>query len=251
MAALSRIASGDHKDVKIIPGDTVLFSSSAIPGNGVSIDNVVNQLAKCGADVITNAVLGDVHSSGHPSKQELRLMLKLVHPKYFMPAHGEYRMLTLHGAIAESMGIPKDNIFILENGDSLTLLKHKITRGYQVQWGVTFIDGYDINGLPKAVIDDRKILTDDGMVSISIGIDVAKGELIVPAEIKTKGVVYEKHQGLMTGIKNEINEMVKRKLLSKPTYNEIKQEMKNIAIKRIVSRTNREPMIVPLIMTKY
>ena len=112
MAALSRIANGEHRDLKIMPGDTVVFSSSAIPGNGIMISRVVNLLTRCGADVITNSILNDIHSSGHPAKQELRLLLKLVKPKYFMPMHGEYRMLSIHGDLAVSLGMPKENVFI-------------------------------------------------------------------------------------------------------------------------------------------
>ncbi len=249
MAALSRIANGDHKDIRIIPGDTVVFSSSAIPGNGVSIDNVVNQLAKCGADVVTNSVLGDIHSSGHPSRQELRLMLKLTKPKYFMPAHGEYRMLVLHGGIAKEVGIKPDNIFILNNGETLTLSKHKVTRGYNVPSGITFINGFDINGLPESVIDDRKILTADGMIAISIAIDVAENKLVAPVKITSKGMVYERNQGLMHGIRNEIAATIEAQLPSKPTYAELKTTVKNIASKHIYEKTKSEPMIIPLIMT--
>ncbi|MFA7193237.1 MAG: ribonuclease J, partial [Bacilli bacterium] len=169
MAALSRIAKGDHKDIKIIPGDTVVFSSSAIPGNGISINSVVDELAKCGANVITNSILSDIHSSGHPAKQELRMMLKLINPKYFMPVHGEYRMLLIHAQIAESLGVPKERSFICENGDVITLSNGKAEFSYRVPSGVTFIDGKTIDGLAPSVIKDRKALNDDGMIAVVIG----------------------------------------------------------------------------------
>jgi ribonuclease J len=145
MAALSRIAKGDHRQVKIVPGDTVVFSSSPIPGNGLSINRVVNQLTRAGANVLTNSILFNVHSSGHPARQELRLMLKLFKPHFFMPMHGEYRMLKLHTEIAETLGIPKQNSFICRNGDVLVMKNHVITRGGSVPAEAVYIDGKDIN----------------------------------------------------------------------------------------------------------
>ena len=144
MAQLARIANGDHKDIHIIPGDKVVFSSSAIPGNGMMIEHVINLLARSGAEVVTNSILSDIHSSGHPSKQELRLVLKLMKPRYFMPMHGEHRMLRIHAEIAEEIGIPRNHSFVLDNGNCLSLFKHKVTREYDVESGATYIDGKDI-----------------------------------------------------------------------------------------------------------
>ena len=155
----------------IAPGDTVVFSSSAIPGNGIMIDHVVNQLTRCGADVVTNSILNDIHSSGHPSKQELRIMLHLIHPKYFMPIHGEYRMLKIHGQIAESLGVPKQNIFIMENGDSLILSKHKIVTGPHFAADPIYIDSKNVAGTNEAVVKDREIMREDGMITIALAIN--------------------------------------------------------------------------------
>lgn len=249
MAALSRIANGDHKDVKIIPGDTVVFSSSAIPGNGISIDNVVNQLTKCGADVITNSILSDIHSSGHPAKEELRLMLKLLKPKYFMPVHGEYRMLTIHGEVAMQVGMKKENIFILGNGESVVLAKHKCERGYNVPWGVTYIDGSDISGLPQGVINDRKLLGSDGMVAIVMGINPKTNTLINPPHIATRGFVFDKHVKLISEIEKEIEKSVLILLSGRTSYAELKATMKSVAQSRIIKETKRQPMIIPLIIT--
>ena len=163
MAALSRIANGDHKNIHIIPGDTIVFSSNPIPGNGALIDRLVNNLVKQGADVKQNSLAFSLHSSGHPSRQELRLMLRLVNPKYFMPAHGEYRMLKLHGQVAESLGIPHDHIFLCDNGDTLVLKNHQVTRGGHVPAEDVYIDGNDLDGLSSAVINDRDQLKSDGM----------------------------------------------------------------------------------------
>ncbi|MGM9873463.1 MAG: ribonuclease J [Bacilli bacterium] len=250
MAALTRIANGEHKDIRIMPGDTVVFSSSAIPGNGIMINKIVNLLSRCGADVITNSILSDIHSSGHPSKQELRLVLKLFKPKYFMPMHGEYRMLKIHGEIAESVGVHKDNIFIMDNGDSIKLNRHKITRGYQIEHGNTYIDGKDINGLNEAVISDRKILTQDGMLTIAVAIDSKTNELLVPPTFYTKGLVNQSSEKIMDECRLLVEQAVKRTLQAKTTFGELKNVMKIVASEYFLKTTKSRPMIIPVIMSK-
>jgi len=189
MAALSRIANGLLKEIRIQPGDTVVFSSSPIPGNGVSIQKVVNNLTRYGADVITNSVFSDIHSSGHPSRQELRLNLKLFKPKYFMPAHGEYHMQKLHADLAESLGMNRDNIFVLANGDTLILQNHNIKDGERIQADDIYINGNDTNGVTTEVIGDRKVLQDDGMVSVFILLDSKTNKLLCEPRIQTVGFV--------------------------------------------------------------
>lgn len=248
MAALSRIATGEHKDIHIMPGDTVVFSSSAIPGNGIMIEHVVNQLSRCGAEVLTNSILSDIHSSGHPAKQELRLVLKLFKPKYFMPMHGEYRMLRLHAELATTVGVAKENTFVLDNGDCLTLARGKITRGYQVEHGNTYIDGKDINGLAEAVMADRRILTDDGMITIAISVDSRTNKLLVPPTFYTQGYIDKKKD---TEICRELVEKaVREKLQTKTSFSELKMVIKDTASKYLYNSTNRTPMIIPVIMSK-
>ena len=250
MAALSRIATGGHKDIKIIPGDTVVFSSSAIPGNGISIDNVVNQLTKCGADVFTNSILSDIHSSGHPAKQELRLLLKLIKPKHFMPVHGEVRMLMIHGQVAKSLGIPEKNIFICKNGDTVVLSKNKCKLGYAVPSGITFIDGNNINGLPASVIRDRKVLTWDGIVAVIVGIDIKNNILINKPKIVAKGFVCKKRNDLIKKCEKEVENTLLKLLITKPTFQELKHTMRVVTSDIIAKEISRAPMVVPLIMTK-
>lgn len=250
MAALSRIATGDHKDIKIIPGDTVVFSSSAIPGNGISINSVVDELAKCGANVITNSILNDIHSSGHPAKQELRMMIKLLNPKYFMPVHGEYRMLLIHTQIAESLGIPKENSFICENGVAVTLTNGKAELGYRVPSGVTFIDGKTIDGLAPSVIKDRKTLTDDGMVAVVIGVDTKTNNLIITPKIYTNGFVYSRHQNVIRNAANAVEKEIRVVLNGKPTFADLKSTIKKVMSSVLYKETKRNPMIIPLIMSK-
>lgn len=253
MAALSRIANGSYKGLRIIPGDTVVFSSSPIPGNGASISKIVNQLTRQGADVITNSVFADIHSSGHPSRQELRMNLKLYNPKYFMPAHGEYHMLKLHGDIAKSLGMPKDNIFILGNGDTLLLKNHEVIDGERVTAEDVYIDGYDINGVSTVVIRDRKILQDDGMVSVSVCIDSKQSKLMCPPTVMTVGFVsygkYEQHLTRHAAIQVEdaLNELFGSK---KVTFNDIKNTIRSVVSKYYFRKTQRNPMIIPLVLNK-
>jgi ribonuclease J len=250
MAALSRIAKGEHRQVRIVPGDTVVFSSSPIPGNGLSINRVVNQLTRAGAQVLTNSILFNVHSSGHPSRQELRIMLKLFKPHYFMPMHGEYRMLKLHTEIAETLGIPKENSFICRNGDTLTLRKGIVTRGNSVPAEAVYIDGKDINGLSTAVIRDRKILSDDGLVSVSIVIDPSKNKLLVKPTIHTVGFVYSATSDLLKNAEQKLDERLSLLMQNKPSFSELKMVIKDTVSKYLFIKTQRNPMIIPVIMSK-
>ena len=253
MAALSRIANGSFRGLRILPGDTVVFSSSPIPGNGASISKIVNQLTRQGANVITNSVFADLHSSGHPSRQELRMNLKLYNPKYFMPAHGEYHMLKLHGDIAKSLGIPSENIFIMGNGDTLLLKDHKIVDGDRVTAEDVFIDGYDVNGVSTAVIRDRKILQDDGMVSVMLVIDSKQSKLMCDPKVITVGFVsYGKYEDHLTRhasmyLQEALNELFHSK---KVTFNDIKNTVRSVVSKYFFRKTQRNPMIIPLVMNK-
>ena len=249
MAALSRIAGGEHKDIHIMPGDTVVFSSSAIPGNGIMIDHVVNLLTRAGADVVTNSILSDIHSSGHPAREELKLVLKLINPKYFMPMHGEYRMLRLHAELAATVGIPIENTFVLDNGDSLTLSKHKVSRGYAVEHGSTYIDGKDINGLADTVMEDRRILTDDGMLAVTISVDTKKNILVTPPQFATMGVI-KSDNAHFSELGKMLESAIKEKLLTRTSFAELKVIIKGIAGDYLLKRTRRKPMIIPVIMSK-
>ena len=250
MAALSRIANGEHKDVHIAPGDTVVFSSSAIPGNGIMIDHVVNQLTRCGADVVTNSILNDIHSSGHPSKQELRLVLKIFKPHYFMPMHGEYRMLLIHSQIANEVGVPLGNCFVLDNGDVLELTKGKVKRAYQVEHGNTYIDGKDIKGLADGVMADRRILTSDGMVVVSITVDSHNNKLIDTPLMVMKGVVASHSKRNVDACGKLVEKAVTEKLLTKTSFAELKTIIKEVTGNYLYEKTHSRPMVIPVILTK-
>lgn len=252
MAALSRIASGDHNMIKILPGDTVVFSSSPIPGNSAPIEAVVNQLVRTGANVITNSVFSNLHASGHPSKQELRLVLKLIKPKYFMPVHGEYRMLRLHAEVAEKVGIPKENIFVKSNGDTLILKKHTITEGHRVQVDDIYIDGKDITGLSTAVIKDRKLLANDGMVAVFISLDSRQNKILKLPDITTQGFIYpdERSLKMIEEGKHKLYDALCELMKSKVTFGEIKNICRSTIGQLFFERTHRDPMIIPIIMNK-
>ena len=250
MAALSRIANGEHKDIHIMPGDTVVFSSSAIPGNGISIANVVNQLTRAGADVVTNNIINDIHSSGHPSKQELRLVLKLFKPKYFMPMHGDYRMLFIHAKLAETVGVTPGNTFVLDNGDTLVLARHKISRGYSVEHGNIYIDGKDIKGLADSVIEDRRTLTDNGMIAITIALDAKTNKLLEAPKLYTKGLINQYNLETIEECEKIVTKAVSERLYGKTTFSELKNAIREAAGNYMFSKLNRMPMIIPVIMNK-
>lgn len=252
MAALGRIANNEHPSLKIQPGDTIVFSSSPIPGNTASINRVVNKLTRLGANVLTNSVLLNLHTSGHPCKQELRLMLKLVKPKYFMPAHGEYRMLRIHAQVAEQIGIPKDNIFVLGNGDTLTLFHHKITPGRRIQTDDIYIDGKDISGLSTAVIKDRKLLSEDGMISVLVAIDSKTNTLLMKPKLLSSGFLAEseKTQLIYSKAADFLEEQLLQILASKVTFGEIKNTVRSAISQYIFTKTHRNPMVIPLVMNK-
>lgn len=251
MAALARIANGEHKSLRILPGDTVVFSSSPIPGNGASINRVINQLTRLGADVLTNSVFLSLHSSGHPSQQELRLALKLFKPKYFMPVHGEFRMLRIHGDIARNLGIPEENIFILGNGDTIQLKKHKIIEGPHVPADDIYIDGTDVSGLSRAVINDRKILYKDGMVSVLLVLDSRNNCLLQEPKIYTRGFVYlHNNSEIISKAETYISELLKELMKNKVTFSDLKNTIRNNLTIYLFKKTQRRPMIIPVIMNK-
>lgn len=252
MAALSRIANNEHPSIKVIPGDTIVFSSSPIPGNTASINRVVNQLTRQGANVLTNSILLNLHASGHPSKQELRLILKLFKPKYFMPAHGEYRMLRIHAELATQLGIPKDHTFVLANGDTLELFHHKISLGRRIQTDDIYIDGKDISGLSTAVIKDRKLLSENGMVSVLVAIDSKTNTLLMKPKIVSSGFLVdsEKTRALYAKALEILEADLLKLLSSKVTFSEIKNTIRNSISQYLFVRTHRNPMVIPLVMNK-
>jgi len=251
LAALSRIAAGTHRNISIKPGDTVVFSSSAIPGNATSINNVVNQLFRSGANVLTHSAFNSLHTSGHAGQEEQKLMLLLMKPKYFMPMHGEYRMLKIHAKTSHEVGVKPRNTFVLANGDTIILRNEEAFRGARVQTDDIYVDGNDITGLSTAVLRDRQNLSNDGMVSILISMDSHAGKLLCRPVIISRGFVYMKESTEMIHEAERLIQNTLTKLLSrKTTFAEIKNTVRDTLEPYFYQKTNRNPMVIPVIMNK-
>lgn len=251
LAALSRIANGTHKHIQVRNGDTIIFSSSAIPGNQESINRTINKLYKSGANVIVNSPLTDTHTSGHASETELQMMLSLTKPKYFVPIHGEYSMQKRHIELAIATGVNKDNCFILENGKVLTFNKNKVFSLYSVPCDNVYIDENNFN-IDSTLIKERRVLADDGLVSIIYSVN-RFNELIQPPNIITRGFIYMKNtESIMKSIKIKSEEVFnsfskKRNLTPKDISNRnnyIINEMSSF----ILQKTERKPLIIPIFM---
>lgn len=250
LATLSRIANGTHKYVKIKPGDTVVFSSNPIPGNAYSVNVVVNKLFRAGAKVLTNTA-NNLHTSGHASQEEQKLMMLLTKPKYFFPVHGEYRMLKIHAALSQEVGVPAENSFVLSNGDTILLNNGTARLGPRIHVEDIYVDGNDISGLSTAVLRDRQILSEDGMVSILISMDSRAGKLLTHPVIISRGFVYMKDSFHMIREAERLVENSLSKLLQgKTTFGEIKNTTRDILSSYFYRKTKRNPMIIPVIMNK-
>lgn len=247
LAALSRIADGNHRQIKLIPGDTIIFSSSTIPGNKASINKTLNKLYKAQTNVIVNSPLTDTHTSGHASQEELRLMLSLIRPKHFMPIHGEYSMLKTHANIASDAGVDKNNCFVMENGDVLTISKNHIKCEDKVMAGQVYIDSNNTI-VDSNIIKERRILADDGMVTIVFAIK-GKRLLQIP-RIATTGFLYTKNSS--NKLLQEIEALSKQKIInflnSHSTINVscLKNTLNNEITNFIYEQTERKPMIISI-----
>ncbi len=249
LAALSRIANGSHRQIKLQQDDLVILSSSAIPGNSLSIAKTINMLYLQGVKVCTNTSLAEVHTSGHGNQEELKLMLRLFKPKYFMPFHGEYRMLKSHADLAVDCDVPKENTFVLENGDVVTINKGVAKQNGKVQAGDVFIDGDRIGEVGAAVMHDRKIMSSDGIVIAVLNIDVKTGTLLTNPNITTRGfVLIQDNLELLKEIEDVAKEATLKKLKLPINYQDIKQEVTNSLSAFIYDKTGRNPIILPIIM---
>ena len=252
MAALSRIANGSHKYIKIIPGDTVLFSSSPIPGNGVSVGGVINQLTRVGANVITNSPLTSFHTTGHAPIEEQKLMLNLIKPKYFMPNHGEYKMLMQHSATAQETGLPKDHCLICSNGDIVVLRDGEcFIANERVQTDAIYVDGNDATGLSTSVIKDRKILAENGMVAVIVTIDSRYNKILCRPSIVSRGFVFIKEsQTLLKEAELLVYDILKKKMQERTTFLELKNSIKATLEPYLYKKTNRNPIVIPVILNQ-
>ena len=248
LAALSRIANNSHRQIKLHDDDIVIFSSSAIPGNGASISRIINKLYLQGVKVYTNTSLDDVHTSGHGNKEELKLMLRLMKPKYFMPFHGEYRMLKSHADLAIECGIPKENTFVLENGEVLSLRKGVIKKDKSIQSGDIYVDGNRIGEIGNAVMRERKIMSNDGIVVVIANIDTVNKTLVISPNITSRGfVLIQENFDLLKEIELEATNIINNKLKVNCIFSDIKNDLINNLGTFIYEKTGRNPIILPII----
>lgn len=249
LSALARLANANHRKLEIIPGDTVVIAATPIPGNEKLVHRTIDNLFRRGAKVIYEGVSG-VHVSGHGSREELKLMLNMLRPKYLIPVHGEYRHLIHHAALAETIGIPKDNIFIVENGAVMEFSPSQGKVVSSVQAGAVFIDGLGIGDVGNIVLRDRKVLSEDGIFIVVMAIDSKEKELLSGPDIVSRGFVYVKESEELLDEAREIVSSVITNLLSKKVSNwqVIKNSIKESMGKFLWEKTGRKPMILPIIM---
>lgn len=249
LAALSRIASGTHRSITLMPNDVVIFSSSPIPGNGSSVSKTINKLYKKGVKVFTNA-MSEIHSSGHANQEELKLMIRLFKPKYFMPYHGEFRMLKTHADLGVMCGVPKENTFVMENGDVLNLCKGNAYKEGKVQSGEVYVDGSRIGEVGSAVIKDRILMSNNGILVIIANIDTENKVLMGVPAVTTRGyILVNENEDLIREVQSisqsVINGCLKAKYFN---FNDMKTEMINRLIPVLSDKTGRVPIILPIVM---
>lgn len=249
MAALARIAYSSHRKISLLPNDLFILSSSPIPGNEKLISRIINELLKKGAEVIYKD-LEDVHVSGHACKEELKLIHNLVHPKFFLPVHGEYRHLKHHAELAQELGMKKENTFIIETGDVLALKDDKAAVIGKVKTGSVYVDGLGIGDVGSLVIRDRKNLAQDGMINIVVTLHKESYSIIAGPDVITRGFVYAKEsEELINEIKaiatKELNNCLEKKIIE---WYVLKNNIKRAIDRFIYEKTKRRPIVFPMIM---
>ncbi len=254
LAALSKISKGEHKIVEVQKYDTIIFSSSPIPGNKKPVEDVINNLTRLGANILENSPEYPLHTSGHASKEEQKLLFTLLKPKYFMPMHGDYRMLKIHGETANSVNVEKENVFICANGDQINLSNSNAWIGKRINADAIYVDGKDTSGLTTTVVRDREVLSKNGLIAVIFTIDSKNNKLISAPKIISRGSFYinnpnnNKLIASMRKIASEtINEVLKT---SKPTFSQIKNDLKSSLSSFIFKYKRRNPLIIPVILNK-
>lgn len=250
LAALSRIANGTHRQIKLRDDDIVIFSSNPIPGNGPSVARTINKLYIRGVKVFTNTSDPGLHTSGHGNAEEIKLMLRLMKPKNLIPFHGEYRMLKKHADLAVDCGVPKDNIFIQKNGDVLTLHNGKVAfEGETVPGEDIYVDGSRIGEVGSAVLRDRNIMAQEGVLAVIANIDFSKKKLLIKPNITTRGfVLVNESTELIKTIEKIVTKTINEKLLTTENPNEIRSAIISDLVPFINEENGRNPMILPVIL---
>jgi ribonuclease J len=244
-SALVRMANDSHRQVRIRSGDTVVLSATPIPGNEELVHRTVNNLFRLGADVIYQA-LTPVHVSGHASREEQKLMLALVRPRYFVPVGGEYRMLVLHGRLARELGMSEDNILVIENGQVLEFDESGVRRGVEVPGGYVYVDGLGVGDVGSVVLRDRRHLANDGFVVAVVAVSNQTGGLATPPEILTRGFVFAAEAGdLLAEMTNTVAAVAAAAHGDHALMNE---RIANEVGALVYARTGRRPMVLPVVV---
>ena len=251
MSALARIASGNHKKIALKERDYIIISASPIPGNTKLITKLIDILISKGAEVIYDA-MEEVHVSGHACREELKLIHSLIKPKYFVPVHGEYRHLKEHAELAKSLGMDEKNIFLLDNGDVLELTGKKAVKSKSVHTGTVYVDGSGVGDVGNIVLRDRKVLSQDGILTTVLAIDKESKEIISGPDIISRGFVYVKDSNDLLNeatalIKNEVEHCLANDIVD---WYSIKSKIKSSLGQFLYTKTKRKPMIIPVIVEK-
>ncbi|WP_188623067.1 ribonuclease J1 [Caldalkalibacillus thermarum] len=249
MAALSRIARGQHRQIQLIPGDTVVFSSSPIPGNTLSVNRIIDQLFKLGAEVIYGNEF-DIHASGHGSQEDMKLMLQLLKPKYFIPIHGEYRMLAKHKELAVQVGVKEKNCFVMENGDVLHINREEAFIGEKIPAEIILVDGHGIGDVGNIVLRDRMKLSDDGLIIIVMTIDMKRFKLLAGPDVISRGFIFVREStDLIAETEGRVKKLVEQLLEQRvKSWANIKAQVIDDIAPFIYRKIQRRPMIIPIIM---
>lgn len=249
MSALTRMAMSDHRKVDIVPGDTIIISATPIPGNEKLISRTIDYLLRQGAEVLYEKTSG-IHVSGHASQEELKMMHNLIRPKFFIPVHGEYRHLIKHSKLAQDLGMPKDHIFIAENGQVLEFTPEKGSVAGKVASGIVLIDGLGVGDVGNIVLRDRRQLSQEGILIVVITMDKQNGCVVAGPDIVSRGFVYVREsEQLMDEAKNKVRQTLEKCEMNNVTeWAMIKSSVRDTLGKYLYEKTRRRPMILPIIM---
>jgi ribonuclease J len=243
-SVLARMAAGEHQQVQVLPGDTVVISAMPIPGNEEMVNHIIDDLFRLEADVIYQD-LDDVHVSGHGSREDLKLMLTLTRPRFFMPIHGEYRHLVLHARTAQETGIPRENIALVESGQVVEMRPDSLHLAERVSGGHVLVDGLSVGDIGPVVLRDRQHLSRDGFLVAIVALDRATGDVVADPEILTRGFVYvAEAEDLIEEAKARVWEALEG---AAPT-SAVREKIKDALAEFCYKRTRRRPLILPLVL---
>jgi ribonuclease J len=249
MSALTRLSVRDHKHFKIVPGDTVVISATPIPGNEKAVSRTINNLYRIGANVIHGSS-GNAHVSGHASQEELLLMLNLVRPKYFIPVHGEYRMLVTHGRLAQQTGVAGDNVFVAENGDVLEFTRDGADKVGRTYGGNVMVDGSGVGDVGEAVLRDRKHLAGDGIMMVVVTVDAEEARVVAGPDLISRGVFYLPESGdVLDELKEKLSAILAEcSVEGIRDIGNVKEHIRSGLSKAVFEKSRRRPIVIPVVM---